>query len=432
MVAVLDGQAGAVKSDSIVSAELKEALKAAVKPLEDVPAKQQDWHPCSNEQVLDLVHPSLYPLIYARSRILADCEIGLDDCLSFCGAGEVIKRPPEHEADETMECTGYGGKAKLWSTKFQWLPAEVRFTGDSRVKMASYINNLHPGHHRKLYSVLEHVIAKVVPLWSLTLSMVKSSYGHVKEHDLRVPCPKGAKYAFPPETHQKGPDDYEDEGEDQENQQGRVLIMPQPREYREMVPPDYDLTKEFAKEGLQVIVKLANIVLTPDKPDYPGGSWHVEGSLNERICATALYYYDCENVTDSHLAFRQCIGMDTLYYNKQYGQVHAPLYIMTHAIYVLTEPDRMTTLALNTSMASSRKVQRCSTWAACTRAKAASSHSQTSSSTKSSPSPCSTAPNPVTARWWRSSSSIPTSESFRRPMCRRSKETGGQKKCSGG
>jgi hypothetical protein len=28
---------------------------------------------------------------------------------------------------------------------------------------------------------------------------------------------------------------------------------------------------------LQVIVKLANIVLTPNKPAYAGGKWHVEG-----------------------------------------------------------------------------------------------------------------------------------------------------------
>jgi hypothetical protein len=59
---------------------------------------------------------------------------------------------------------------------------------------------------------------------------------------------------------------------------------------------------------LQIIVKLANIDLTPEKPDYEGGNWHVEGQLNEHICATALYYYDNENITNSHLAFRQsCI-----------------------------------------------------------------------------------------------------------------------------
>ncbi|CAA7268673.1 unnamed protein product [Cyclocybe aegerita] len=36
-----------------------------------------------------------------------------------------------------------------------------------------------------------------------------------------------------------------------------------------------------------------------------GGTWHVEGQLNEHICATALYYYSNVNITDSTLAFRQ-------------------------------------------------------------------------------------------------------------------------------
>ena len=40
-----------------------------------------------------------------------------------------------------------------------------------------------------------------------------------------------------------------------------------------------------------VIVKLANIVLTPEKPRYEGGSWHVEGMMNERIVASGIYYY---------------------------------------------------------------------------------------------------------------------------------------------
>ena len=40
-----------------------------------------------------------------------------------------------------------------------------------------------------------------------------------------------------------------------------------------------DLKREFAGKGLQVIVKLANIHLTPEKPIYGGGTWHVEGQL---------------------------------------------------------------------------------------------------------------------------------------------------------
>lgn len=40
---------------------------------------------------------------------------------------------------------------------------------------------------------------------------------------------------------------------------------------------------------VQVIVKLANIILTPEKPEYPGGVWHVEGMENERIASSAIY-----------------------------------------------------------------------------------------------------------------------------------------------
>ncbi|KAM4054626.1 hypothetical protein HRG_005454 [Hirsutella rhossiliensis] len=55
---------------------------------------------------------------------------------------------------------------------------------------------------------------------------------------------------------------------------------------------------------IQIIVKLANIELTPEHPVYTGGSWHIEGLLNEHICASALFYYDSENITESRLAFR--------------------------------------------------------------------------------------------------------------------------------
>ena len=34
---------------------------------------------------------------------------------------------------------------------------------------------------------------------------------------------------------------------------------------------------DLREKTLQVIVKLANIVLTPEKPEYGGGTWHVEG-----------------------------------------------------------------------------------------------------------------------------------------------------------
>jgi hypothetical protein len=37
-----------------------------------------------------------------------------------------------------------------------------------------------------------------------------------------------------------------------------------------------------------VIVKLANIELTPEKPEYEGGSWHIEGQL---VSLSLLFIY---------------------------------------------------------------------------------------------------------------------------------------------
>jgi len=56
---------------------------------------------------------------------------------------------------------------------------------------------------------------------------------------------------------------------------------------------------------LQVIVKLTNVVLTPEKPRHPGGRWHVEGMRNEAIVSSFVYYYDSENVTEGRSSFRR-------------------------------------------------------------------------------------------------------------------------------
>jgi hypothetical protein len=69
------------KSDTAVSEETKLALQKAVRVLEDIPAAQKDWRPGSDGKILDLVHPSLFPLIYgkglsSRSQIYGDSGLG--------------------------------------------------------------------------------------------------------------------------------------------------------------------------------------------------------------------------------------------------------------------------------------------------------------------------------------------------------------------
>ena len=62
---------------------------------------------------------------------------------------------------------------------------------------------------------------------------------------------------------------------------GDALIQPEPtpENVRGSIRPTENLRKQFGGTGLQVIVKLANIHLTPEKPTYEGGTWHVEGQL---------------------------------------------------------------------------------------------------------------------------------------------------------
>lgn len=38
------------------------------------------------------------------------------------------------------------------------------------------------------------------------------------------------------------------------------------------------LAEKFKESGLQIIVKIASIELTPDKPEFPTGGWHVRNT----------------------------------------------------------------------------------------------------------------------------------------------------------
>ncbi len=73
---------------------------------------------------------------------------------------------------------------------------------------------------------------------------------------------------------------------------------------------------------VQVIVKLANIHLTPEKPKYAGGSWHVEGMMNESIVASGIYYYDSENISESRLHFREAVSEPEYEQNDNDGVQH--------------------------------------------------------------------------------------------------------------
>ncbi|KAH2173780.1 hypothetical protein KXW37_000628 [Aspergillus fumigatus] len=270
--------AGVVKSDIAIGEDLRQVLKDAVRPLEDVPEGLKNYHPGSDDKVVDLVHPSLFPVVYGRTRILHRKLIGLEDFLNYVGEGKILAIPPEEEATATID-RDWGGVRRPYSRKFQWLPCDVHFTDNGECRIASYINNLHPNKHRQLYQVIEKILEQTIPLWNTTLTLVRDKYKRIPYNEVQ--------YDEHPEPEPQ-PENEEDEHSDEyyqrydEWQKREPIRRPEPGEFAPHVTEakkQVNLHKDFAERGLQVIIKLANIELTPEKPEYEGGSWHVEGQL---------------------------------------------------------------------------------------------------------------------------------------------------------
>ncbi|WBB63182.1 DUF4246 domain-containing protein [Streptomyces sp. WMMC500] len=273
---------GVWQSDTLIDDALRSRLRAAVRILEEVPEAERDWHPGSGGQVLDLVHPSLFCLVKETS-----------------GAPE---RAWQH--------IGSRASAYEFSQKFQWLPTDVDVSDDGEVTFRSYVNNLHPETHRELLAVLPEVFARMRPM----LENVLTDLRHPRP--LRIEADPFGWYEPTPEYPEK--DSYTDDDAYQEAVRAwdrayddhwvnRTPIIPDAPAFAPPEPPDDSARVDLRGRRLQVIVKLATIHLTPDRPEYAGGSWHVEGMLNERIVSTAIYYWDSENITESRLGFRAAV-----------------------------------------------------------------------------------------------------------------------------
>ncbi|KAI0704792.1 hypothetical protein C8Q76DRAFT_861189 [Earliella scabrosa] len=192
------------------------------------------------------------------------------------------------------------------SYDYQWLPTVFAVSPTSTVECQGYINNVHPIKHKSLYPVLTSILERFVPMFERVLSYAMSPE--------------------PPRVIEVEPLEWYDEENAASGRgwlgyprEGSVPLITEPPPFQ---PPNTEARVDVSLKGrsLQVIVKLANIVLTPEKPKYPGGAWHVEGMVNERIVATGLYYYACENITESRLAFRTQVGKDPEGYDERYLQ----------------------------------------------------------------------------------------------------------------
>lgn len=180
IVPTLDASFSVAKADGIVPDSLHQSLREAFNRLQADQASSPDWHPNTKETVQDLVHPSIYPLVYGRSLFLENEVVGVDDAVGkWAGKGKVIPRPEVtdssgRQADpyRRMRSGGIGSGVipnDFWSNTYQWLPANLKFTDDGGVKFTSYINNLHPTKYRDIYETIEKLVEKSIPLWDQCL-----------------------------------------------------------------------------------------------------------------------------------------------------------------------------------------------------------------------------------------------------------------------
>lgn len=326
------------ESDAVLDEELRSSVLQALRPLEEVPKGEKDWHPGSNNQVLDLVHPSLYPLVYGLSRRInvqlpaadapsnggeenaagsseppvgtsaeANSSAAGSDAIqaafrnwkTYMGSGAVVQTP-ELAHDPNNPWVARHDK-QFRSDKFQWLPTDILVKQDGAIQFLSYINNVHPEHNAELYTATAKLLQRCIPLFETTLATAVTPVKLLIEPKYEL-WESMSTFAA-----RIGREEGDSESEDLYDlyEDDKQYIEPPIPEWSEPVnkTPEVSLTGR----GLQVIIKYASIVLTPDNPEYKGGVWHVEGMKNESIVASAIAYLRCDNITTSRLAFRTMV-----------------------------------------------------------------------------------------------------------------------------
>lgn len=123
--------------------------------LENFPDNEKNWHPRSTKQVLDLVHPSLYCIVY-KHTIAREGYMAQVCC-------------PSPESPSGSDPDG-GYAAAFLSEDFSWLPTNFSISPNGKAaKALAYINNLSPWKHAALYPVIEQIVACFVPMWERVL-----------------------------------------------------------------------------------------------------------------------------------------------------------------------------------------------------------------------------------------------------------------------
>ncbi|KAL9937570.1 hypothetical protein V8E36_003979 [Tilletia maclaganii] len=322
------GALGVVRSDRSIDASVLERLRSISNELEGGPEK--DWHPETDNTLLDVVHPSLYPLVDDHTRILeAENAISFpkgsrDLGRWFTEVGKVHEGKEENQTD-----TGAQGFDKV-SHAHQWLPAEFEVDESGKVKALSYINNLHPDPSKpagQLYDVIKSVLESFVPLFEASLSEYQLR-GFRKEFRKNNENPTWLDESWDPPAPEETPIEVLATTEDDKNylttdgdanwdtsaariDRVRAEYWSEHRKWIripiEKFEPQDIKPISLKSRRLQIVVKLDTVHLDSSKPAYEGDEWHVQGTHREKFCAAGIVYFDQDNTEGSTISLRSAL-----------------------------------------------------------------------------------------------------------------------------
>ena len=155
-------------------------------------------------------------------------------------------------------------------------PLRLCRRGGRHCHSSPYIDSVHPQKHAALESVIPKLLERAIPLWEHILPdkhrRLLPFGAESKVENSLLDCPFADADKIYPDS------DQDDTDRDAWLSKQQDLKLP---DAREKYTGDLDLMKTptISLKGttIKCIIKLADIVLAPEEPEYPGGKWYVEG-----------------------------------------------------------------------------------------------------------------------------------------------------------
>lgn len=226
-----------------------------------------DYHPNSNKTILDIIHPSLFPLIKSGQHKTKLTKEGLD--LLKNQKNKIFKEP------ETSNRYGYNipddQQVDFWGriyedSIYQWLPSEIELIEDNlnhfgsllfdpvkktvSNKFVSPIHNCPRTAENQLKPLLGKLLSYALPKFNLCYQYGKSL------NLMKIDCE---------------PDNY-----NKDENLNQYCVNKSDKIYTKNLP-----------KNLQIITKIVDYNLKPEQI-YDEGAWHVEGMSHENIIATMV------------------------------------------------------------------------------------------------------------------------------------------------